>query len=72
MKFTLKEIAKQLQGEIVGDPDLTVSNLAKIESAQPGDITFLSNKKYTKYLEKTAATAVIVDKKIALTPKKGT
>jgi UDP-3-O-[3-hydroxymyristoyl] glucosamine N-acyltransferase len=62
MEFTVKQIATLLSGQIEGDENLKVRQLAKIEEAQTGQISFLSNPKYEPYLYDTQATAVIVDK----------
>jgi UDP-3-O-[3-hydroxymyristoyl] glucosamine N-acyltransferase len=56
----LKEIAQFLNGELFGDPDLLIKGVAKIEEAKNGDLTFLANPKYSKYLETTEASAVLV------------
>ena len=37
-------------------------NLAKIEEAKEGDITFISNTRYLPWLYKTGASVIIVDK----------
>ncbi len=66
MKFNLEQVAHILNGELEGDGSLTVSAISNIEEGQPGSITFLSNPKYEPYLYKTAATAVIVNKTLAL------
>jgi UDP-3-O-[3-hydroxymyristoyl] glucosamine N-acyltransferase len=58
----LIEIAKILDGELVGDPDAEITGLAKIQSASEGELTFLANPKYGKYLESTSATAVLISK----------
>ena len=58
----LSEIAEFLKGEFVGDSNIEINGLAKIESAKAGELTFLANKKYSKYLDKTNASAVIVSK----------
>jgi UDP-3-O-[3-hydroxymyristoyl] glucosamine N-acyltransferase len=68
MKFTVKQIATLLEGEVTGNDTLTISGLAKIEEGQPGDISFLSNLKYEPFLYTTQASAVIVDRSFA--PKK--
>lgn len=60
MKFTVKQIAHLLNGEIKGDESLTISQLAKIEEGTTGDISFLANEKYEPFLYTTNATAVIV------------
>ena len=50
MEFTAKQIADFLQGEVEGNPDVKVNNLAKIEGGKPQTLTFLSNPKYTHYI----------------------
>ncbi len=62
MKFTLEQISKYINGEILGNSDVEISNIAKIEEAKDGDISFLSNLKYTPYIYTTKASAVIVNK----------
>ena len=58
----LSEIAVFLKGELVSDADLDITGLAKIESAQKGELTFLANPKYSKFLDTTYASAVLVSK----------
>lgn len=60
MKFTVKQIAHLLNGEVKGDESLTISQLAKIEGGSTGDVSFLANEKYEPFLYTTNATAVIV------------
>lgn len=62
MIFTAKEIANQLGGTIVGDPQTEVSTLSKIEEADKGSITFLANPKYTPHIYTTKASVTIVNK----------
>ncbi len=59
MEITLKEIALLLGGEIVGDETTVISGLAGIDKAAPGDITFVANPKYAKYIETTQASAIV-------------
>ncbi len=58
----VKDIATLLHGNLVGDGEIEVERVAKIEEAVAGDITFLSNPKYERYLATTSASAVIVSK----------
>lgn len=64
----LREIAAMLNAEIeaygsVGsDEDVDIRRVAKIEEAHDGDISFVANLKYQKYIETTRASAVIVAK----------
>jgi UDP-3-O-[3-hydroxymyristoyl] glucosamine N-acyltransferase len=62
MKFTVSQIAEILEGEIVGDPNLEVSTLSKIEEGEEGSLTFLSNPKYTPFVYSTNASVVVVNK----------
>lgn len=64
MKKTLEEIASQLGGEIYGDGSVEISGVAGIEEARSGDLTFVANPRYVKFLEATSASAVIVGKEI--------
>jgi UDP-3-O-[3-hydroxymyristoyl] glucosamine N-acyltransferase len=56
----LSEITRLIGGHFAGGADIEISGVAKIEEAEPGDITFLSNPKYRKHLATTAASAVII------------
>lgn len=58
---TTGEIARLTQATLEGDPDQIISGAAPIESAADGDITFVANPKYLKYLKTTKASAVVLD-----------
>ncbi len=62
MKFTAQQIAGILEGEIVGNPEVEVSKLSKIEEGTKGSLTFLANPKYTSYIYTTKASIAIVNK----------
>ncbi len=62
MEFSAQQIAEFFKGEIVGDPDVIVSNLSRIEEGTPGTITFLANAKYSHYIYDTQASIVLVNK----------
>ncbi len=62
MKFTASQIAGILDGDIVGDPDVEVSKLAKIEEGNKGSLTFLANPKYKSFIYTTKASITIVNK----------
>ena len=61
MKFTATQIAGILEGDIVGNPDVEVSKLAKIEEGTEGTLTFLANPKYTPYIYSTKSSITIVN-----------
>jgi UDP-3-O-[3-hydroxymyristoyl] glucosamine N-acyltransferase len=62
MNFTAQQIAGILEGEIVGDPEVEVSRLSKIEDGTKGSLTFLANPKYHSYIYSTKASITIVNK----------
>lgn len=61
MKFTAAQIAGILEGDIVGNPNVEVSKLAKIEEGTKGSLTFLANPKYNAYIYSTNASVCIVN-----------
>lgn len=66
MKFTAKQIAQILEGDIEGNPEIEVSKLSKIEEGEKGSLTFLSNPKYNPYIYTTNASVTIVNKTLKL------
>jgi len=62
MQFTAHEISLMLNGTIEGDPNAAVNQLAKIEEATPGSLSFLANPRYEPHLYTTAASIVIVNR----------
>ena len=62
MEFSAKEIAQFLHGRVIGDENVRVSNLSKIEEGRPGTLTFLANPKYTPHIYTTEASIVLVNK----------
>jgi UDP-3-O-[3-hydroxymyristoyl] glucosamine N-acyltransferase len=66
MQFTAQEIAFILNGSVEGDPLVAVNQLAKIEEAGSGSLSFLANPKYEQYLYATNASIVIVNNDLVL------
>ncbi|PKL81518.1 MAG: UDP-3-O-(3-hydroxymyristoyl)glucosamine N-acyltransferase [Ignavibacteriae bacterium HGW-Ignavibacteriae-3] len=60
MKINLKSAADFVGGVVIGNPDIELKGLAKIEEAQKGDLTFLYLPSFEKFLETTKASAVII------------
>ena len=60
MNLTAGQIADQINGTIVGDRDVDISNISKIEEGKKGSLTFLANPKYTEFIYSTNASAAIV------------
>ena len=70
MQFTAQMIAGFLKGEVIGNANAAVSELAKIEEGRPGCLSFLANPKYTEYLYSTQSSIVLLDSSIELDPAK--
>jgi len=73
MQFTAHELSLMLNGTVEGDPFVQVNQLAKIEEAGTGCLSFLANPKYEQYLYTTKASVVIVNNDLVLSgPAKAT
>ena len=71
MKFTLKNIASSIGGDISGDPNLEITGVSEIQNGSSGTISFLGNQAYRKYMDSTKSSAVIVSDKKQLSGKDG-
>ncbi len=60
MGHTVKELAEMIGAEFRGDGDAVIESAAPIETAGPGQISFLSNPAYKKYLATTKASALVL------------
>lgn len=60
MKITTGELAKMVQGQLEGSPDIILQTASKIEEAQEGSICFFANPKYESYVYTTFASAILV------------
>jgi UDP-3-O-[3-hydroxymyristoyl] glucosamine N-acyltransferase len=68
MEFSAQQIAGILNGQIVGNPNVKVNGLSKIEEGKAGTLSFLANPKYEDYIYTTEASIVIVNN--TFTPQK--
>ncbi len=58
--MNLQRIAEKLGCTIEGDATLEISGVAGLDDARPGDLTFLSNRKYLRSLATTRASAILI------------
>jgi UDP-3-O-[3-hydroxymyristoyl] glucosamine N-acyltransferase len=61
-------LAEKLGCEIDGDPTLEITGVAGIEQAQPGELTFLVNRRYRPQVETTRASAILISRDEACPP----
>jgi UDP-3-O-[3-hydroxymyristoyl] glucosamine N-acyltransferase len=62
----LSEVAQKLACRLEGAPDTEIRGVAGIEHAEPGQITFLANRRYFPLLKTTRASAVLIEDGISL------
>ena len=58
--MTLAELAQKIGGQLVGDGGRVVTGAAPLDSAGPGEVSFLANPRYAKHMAQTKAAGVIV------------
>ena len=61
MEFSAEQIAGILNGQVIGNSEITVRGLSKIEEGTEGTLSFLSNPKYEEYIYSTGASICIVN-----------
>jgi UDP-3-O-[3-hydroxymyristoyl] glucosamine N-acyltransferase len=61
MPLTASEIAKHLDGSVLGDGLVPLSGFAPADKAKPGDLTFAENQTYFDRAEQSAASAIMVE-----------
>lgn len=59
MQKKLSEIAKLVDGQLIGNGDILITGASGIKEAVDGEITFLANSKYSPLLDKTKASAIV-------------
>lgn len=65
MKISLEKLATLTNSEVSGDKNILVSGVATLKEAGKGEISFVSNTKYKKYLDNCKASAVILSPELA-------
>jgi len=64
--ISLQEIARLIDGEVIGDEMIRISGINALDAAGPGEISFLTSSRYQDRLSNTLASAVILQEKTAL------
>nr|WP_295873578.1 UDP-3-O-(3-hydroxymyristoyl)glucosamine N-acyltransferase [uncultured Chitinophaga sp.] len=66
MQFSALQLATMLDGKLEGNPDVKVSNIAKIEEAGEGMLSFIANPKYEEFIYTTKASILIVNESLVI------
>lgn len=69
--YKLRDLAKLINAEYIGDPELIISGLNEIHKTEKGDITFVDHPKYYEKTLNSNATAIIINKEIPAIKNKG-
>jgi UDP-3-O-[3-hydroxymyristoyl] glucosamine N-acyltransferase len=56
----LSHIARKIECRMTGDEDVEIVRVTGIDEAVPGDLTFVSNRKYISHIKNTRASAIIL------------
>jgi UDP-3-O-[3-hydroxymyristoyl] glucosamine N-acyltransferase len=56
----LQELAQAIGAELRGDPETLITGVGTLQHAEAGQLSFLSNPGYRRYLKSTQATAVVI------------
>ena len=67
--LAVKEIASLVDGNIIGDPDFLIKGACNLKGGKKDYISYLDSPRYTKYLENTNASVIIIDKDYNITDK---
>jgi UDP-3-O-[3-hydroxymyristoyl] glucosamine N-acyltransferase len=62
--YSLKDIAELISSEYVGDDNFPVQGMNEIHVVEPGDIVFVDHPKYYDKALQSAATIVLINKKV--------
>ncbi|MES9833783.1 MAG: UDP-3-O-(3-hydroxymyristoyl)glucosamine N-acyltransferase [Candidatus Thiodiazotropha sp. DIVDIV] len=66
MSNRLGDIAEAIGAELRGDPELRIEGVGTLQGASSGQLSFLSNTAYRRYLKETGASAVILPEDAAM------
>ncbi len=58
--FRLGELAERIHASVKGDPDISIGGISTLEDALPGDLSFLTNKRYVSLASQCRASALLV------------
>ena len=64
MEFSAQQIAALLGGELYGNANAKVSDVAPIEAAEPHQLSFVTEEKYIPLLANTKAGVVLISRSL--------
>lgn len=67
MQFSAIQISTWIGGKLEGDADTSVHQVAKIQEAKKGDLSFIANEKYVAHAYTTEASILIINEDLQFT-----
>lgn len=67
----LQELADKLGCRLEGNPEQEIRGVAGIDHAEPGQVTFLANRRYASQLKTTRASAVLLEEGVPVQREEG-
>ena len=64
MFLKVSEIAREINGEIIGNKDFKIEGICDIENGKKKHLSYVQNDSYLKYLNKTKADVIVVNKNL--------
>ncbi|MBW1829088.1 MAG: UDP-3-O-(3-hydroxymyristoyl)glucosamine N-acyltransferase, partial [Deltaproteobacteria bacterium] len=66
MELSLKKIAQEVDGEVIGDAGIIITGVNSLDAAESGELSFFADRRYREALKKTRASAIIVSEETNL------
>lgn len=66
---TIGDIARFIDGKVIGDSSIIITGISGIKEAEEGDITFLANDRYLPLVNQTRASCIITSHDVKIAPK---
>src|ERR1043165_2050936 len=60
VSYTISDLAQRTSGRLIGDGELRINRVAKLESAGPGEIAYVEDEKFFEAAKKSRASCLIV------------
>lgn len=70
-RIPLRDIAEQVDGEVVGNAALTIEGVADLAGARPGELSFVGSDRYLARWSQSQASAALVHHDLAMEPGDG-
>jgi UDP-3-O-[3-hydroxymyristoyl] glucosamine N-acyltransferase len=62
--ISLKDLAEIIKAEFIGDPNFSITGINEIHMVEAGDLTFVDHPKYYSKALNSAATTILINKKV--------